>query len=99
MAGRAAIRWHWLASRLALLQGDPTSAVNELTASRAALPDGATSIDQARWFEQAAALAEAQGNPSAAVGWLQQADANYRLQSLPWLEFESALVSHGLAVR
>ncbi len=78
MAGRAAMRWHLLASQLALREGDLASGGAELAASRAAVPKTPGPLDQARWLQQAAALAEAGGDRVAATDHLRQAESLYR---------------------
>ena len=80
LAGRAAMRWHLLSSRLALRRDDLSTATSELAASRRALPDGAPPIDTARWLEQESALVLRRGNPGLALDRLRQARALYQSQ-------------------
>ena len=80
IAGRAAMRWHLLASKLALQLADLPAATRELALSRAASPELTGPVDQARWLQQEAALAAASGDPVTALDRLRQAEALLRSQ-------------------
>lgn len=76
--GRAAMRWHWLNSRLQLQLGNLADAEHELALSRSATTESVGQIDQARWLTLDAEMAEARNDRPKALELLHQVQAIYQ---------------------